>query len=95
MPSEVVGAEEVSSVRQEIWQLLRQQIEALNSASELTDGQLMECYQRQSRVQELRERLEAKPGPKSKFDSVPNEMASDLPSTLSQGESINLLRTAA
>jgi len=53
------GAEEMNAVRQQIMDLLRQQMEALNSPSGLTDELLTECYERQAQVQELRERLQA------------------------------------
>jgi hypothetical protein len=46
-------------VRREILDLLRQQMDALNSPLGLTDEKLRECYQRQARVQELREKLQA------------------------------------
>ncbi len=55
MPAEI---EDLVAARQEIWDLLRQQVETLGSSQELTDRQLIECYNRQLRVQELRERLE-------------------------------------
>lgn len=51
--------DEIAAVRQEIYDLLRLQMEALNSPLGLTDARLSECYERQSRVQELRERLQA------------------------------------
>jgi hypothetical protein len=44
--------------RQEILDLLRQQLDVLNSPLGLTDDQLRECYLRQTRVQELREQLQ-------------------------------------
>jgi hypothetical protein len=53
-----VGAEEMNAVRQQIMGLLRQQMEALDSPLGLTDERLTECYERQARVQELRERLQ-------------------------------------
>lgn len=52
-------AEEIAAVRCEILDLLRQQMEALDSPLGLTDARLTECYERQARVQELRERLQA------------------------------------
>lgn len=55
MPAEI---EDLVAARQEIWDLLRQQVETLGSSQELTDRQLIECYNRQLRVQELREKLE-------------------------------------
>ena len=50
--------EDMAAIRQEMLSLLRQQMEALNSAG-LTVDQLRECYLRQNRVQELREMLQA------------------------------------
>ncbi len=50
--------EELVTVRREMMDLLRQQVEALNSPLGLTDEKLRECYERQARVQELREKLE-------------------------------------
>jgi hypothetical protein len=44
-------------VRQEIFQLLRAQLEALANLSGLTDAQLTACYKRQERVRELRDLL--------------------------------------
>jgi len=52
-------AEDIVAVRREMLDLLRQQLEVLNSAPELKDVQLKECYDRQGRVQELREKLQA------------------------------------
>jgi hypothetical protein len=51
--------EDVMAVRQEMWTLLRKQLETLNSPDGLNDDQLLSCYYRQTRVQELREKLEA------------------------------------
>jgi hypothetical protein len=39
--------------------LLALQLEALDSPQGLTEAKLMECYQRQTRVQELRDQLQA------------------------------------
>ena len=44
-------------LREEIMVLLRAQILALEAPASLTDRQLIECYERQTRVQELREKL--------------------------------------
>jgi hypothetical protein len=44
--------------RREMIDLLRQQMEVLDSLAELSDSQLRECYNRQCRVQELRETLQ-------------------------------------
>jgi hypothetical protein len=46
-------------VRREILDLLRQQMEALDSPLGLSDARLTECYERQARVQELRDKLQA------------------------------------
>lgn len=53
--------EDPEQLRQEILELLRQQMDALDSPS-LSDTQLRECYLRQARVQELREKLQAATG---------------------------------
>ena len=53
------GSEDIVAVRREILDLLRQQMAVLDSPSGVTDTQLTKCYQRQLRVQELRERLQA------------------------------------
>jgi hypothetical protein len=52
-------AEDIVAVRREMLDLLRQQMEALDSPQGLTDSLLIECYNRQGRVQELREKLQA------------------------------------
>jgi hypothetical protein len=54
-----VGLEEVDSIRQEMFNLLCQQMATLDSPFGPTDDQLKECYLRQLRVQELREKLQA------------------------------------
>jgi hypothetical protein len=59
MPARV---EEIAAVRQQIMNLLREQMETLDSPLGLTDERLSECYRRQERVQELRERLQALAG---------------------------------
>jgi hypothetical protein len=53
------GAEEMKAVRQQILHLLQQQLEALDSPQGLTDARLTECYERQARVQKLRDTLQA------------------------------------
>lgn len=52
----------ISTLRQEILYLLSQQMAALDSPLGLSDSGLTECYRRQERVQELRERLQAPSG---------------------------------
>jgi hypothetical protein len=52
-------AKDIEAVREEILRLLRQQMEALDAPLGLTDARLSECYERQGRVQELREKLQA------------------------------------
>ena len=54
--------DDMAAVRREILDLLRLQIEALDSPLGLTDARLTECYERQARVQELREKLQALTG---------------------------------
>ena len=51
--------QDLVAVRQEMLDLLRQQMDVLDSPLELTESRLMECYNRQTRVQELREILQA------------------------------------
>jgi hypothetical protein len=53
------STEVIAALRQEIMDLLRQQIAALDSPLGLTDARLTECYERHARVLELRERLQA------------------------------------
>lgn len=55
------AAEDIAAVRREILDLLRQQMEALDSPLGLSDARLTECYERQARVQELRDKLQAAP----------------------------------
>ncbi len=52
-------SEDLEALRREIVYLLRQQMEVLDSPLGLTDARLSECYERQARVHELREKLEA------------------------------------
>jgi len=77
------GAEEIVAVRQEILQLLRQQMEALDSPLGLTDARLTECYERQGRVQELREKLDAMLMSATEAESLPDE-AGETPSRAPQ-----------
>jgi|SRR5579863_8729955 len=56
MPSQL---DDMVAVRREILALLHQQLAVLDSAPELTDDQLIECYDRQGRVLELRDQLQA------------------------------------
>ncbi|MFZ0319264.1 MAG: hypothetical protein WAL56_09070 [Candidatus Sulfotelmatobacter sp.] len=61
MPSQAqaqIQTEDMVAVRRELLDLLRCQMDVLNSGLELTDSQLRECYDRQGRVQKLREKLE-------------------------------------
>lgn len=73
------GAEEIVAVREEILQLLRQQMEALDSPLGLTDARLSECYERQGRVQELREKLQAMSISVTEAESLPDEAAETRP----------------
>ena len=66
-------AEEIVAVRQEILELLRQQMEALDSPLGLTDARLTECYERQARVHELREKLQAFSSSTAEAESAGNE----------------------
>jgi hypothetical protein len=69
------GTDELVAVRQEILQLLRQQIDALNSPLGLTDARLTECYERQARVQELREKMQALSNASEEAESARGEAA--------------------
>ena len=53
-----LSAEELTAIKREMVSLLRLQMENLESAQGLTDEKLAECYARQSRIQELREKLQ-------------------------------------
>jgi hypothetical protein len=67
--------EDVVAVRQEILDLLRQQMEALDSPLGLTDTKLKECYDRQTRVQELREQLQTALDSQTNLCPVTNELS--------------------
>jgi hypothetical protein len=54
----ITAENNLMAVRQEILDLLGQQMKVLDSPLGLTIDQLRECYLRQSRVQELREQLQ-------------------------------------
>jgi hypothetical protein len=58
MPWQADG-KDIVAVRREMLDLLRQQMESLDSPGGLTDRQLIECYNRQGRVQELRDELQS------------------------------------
>jgi hypothetical protein len=74
--------EEVMAVRQEMWSLLREQLEDLNSPNGLTDDQLLNCYYRQTRVLELREKLEAASEAERELGSNINcENVDEMPAT--------------
>ena len=72
------GDEERVAVRQEILYLLGQQMDALDSPLGLTDARLSECYERQARVQELREKLQALSNSECGVGTVRNEAAETL-----------------
>ncbi len=55
-------ADQISALRQEILDLLSQQMAALDSPLGLSDSGLIACYRRQERVQDLRERLQGLSG---------------------------------
>jgi hypothetical protein len=80
MPARV---EEIAAVRQQIINLLRAQMEALDSPLGLTDDRLSECYRRHERVQELRERLQALAG----AGPVTNPAGADLAESTCPGAS--------
>lgn len=68
---------DIVAVRREMLELLRQQMECLDSPGGLTDSQLIECYNRQGRVQELREKLQALLSEQEAFS--PPHQASAIP----------------
>jgi hypothetical protein len=65
-------SENMVAVRQEILDLLRQQMEVLDSPLGVTEDKLRECYERQSRVQELREKLQTASNSEREIHSSPN-----------------------
>ena len=69
------GDEERVAVRQEILYLLGQQMDALDSPLGLTDARLSQCYERQARVQELREKLQALSNSECGVGTMRNEPA--------------------
>ena len=69
---------ELTAVRQAIMDLRRQQMKALDSPEGLTEDQLRECYERQTRVQELREQLQAASNSQVDASSIP-ETAQPIP----------------
>ena len=71
-------AEDIVAVRREMLDLLCQQMECLDSPGGLTDSQLIECYNRQGRVQELREKLQALLGEQETFATPPHVSAMPL-----------------
>jgi len=85
--------EDTAAVRREILELLRQQMEALDSPLGLTDAKLTECYERQARVQELRERLQAATSAQPVVGSTSRE-ASAVEETSSSGAQSMLVSSA-
>jgi hypothetical protein len=80
-------AEDIGTVRREMLYLLDQQMEALNSPLSLTDEKLRECYNRQVRVQELREKLQASSSAEQNVQAIPVERlgaAGTMPTSMSQ-----------
>jgi hypothetical protein len=92
MPSQ---AQDIVAVRTELWSLLHQQIEVLSSPLGLTDSQLMECYDRQSRVQELREKLETILNPTAAVPAPLDELSIAAPARTPPECSIASLESAA
>lgn len=91
MPSEL---EEIGAVRREIWNLLKLQMETLGSAQELTDRQVIECYNRQIRVLELREKLEMR-SPEKRAEFALKLGAENCSGTPALHESVDSFFTAA
>ena len=74
-------SQEIIALRAEMMTLLRQQLDALDTPEGLTDSRLMECYARQSRVQELREKLQSVTNA-DRDCSMPSDSATDNRSNL-------------
>jgi hypothetical protein len=71
------AADELVAMREEILELLCQQMNALDSPLGLSDAQLIECYERQARVQELREKMQALSNARAELGSGRDEAAGD------------------
>jgi hypothetical protein len=81
MPSQL---DDMVAVRREILGLLHQQMAVLNSAPELTDDQLIECYNRQGLLQQLRDKLQALLNfeQQSRDEAIHSELVEVAPSTV-------------
>ena len=79
---------EAMALRAEMIGLLSQQLKALDSPDGLTDSVLMECYDRQARVQELREKLQSldQQQAESSEESKPSNLVMMPPVTSRRGE---------
>ena len=73
---------ETVAIRAEIMDLLRQQLAALDSTGELSDTMLMQCYDRQARVQELREELQSISYVKERESPVESDRSEDARSNV-------------
>jgi hypothetical protein len=73
---------ETVAIRAEIMDLLRQQLAALDSTGELSDTMLMQCYDRQARVQELREELQSISYAKERESPVESDRSEDARSNV-------------
>ena len=71
------AADELVAMREEILELLCRQMDALDSPQGLTDARLKECYERQARVQELREKMQALSNARAELGSGRDEAAGD------------------
>jgi len=71
------AADELVAMREEILELLCQQMDALDSPLGLTDARLIECYERQARVQELREKMQALSNARAELGSGRDEATGD------------------
>jgi len=89
------GREDIAAVRQEILELLRQQMEALDSPLGLTDARLSECYERQARVQELREKLQAAASSEPGISSTSHEATAAETSSSGAQATVVAMDTAA
>ena len=81
--------EDCHGLRQEIIQLLRAQMEALEEPSRLSDVELAACYRRQEKVGELRDQLFVALKPKEALEPECGDLSSaPIPSATSGGPAI-------
>ena len=81
--------EDCHGLRQEIIQLLRAQMQALEEPSRLSDVELAACYRRQEKVSELRDQLSIALKPKEELGPDCGDLSSaPIPSATNSGPAI-------